>query len=106
MEKSIFDIKGFHFVDSLQFCTAIASVLLVFFILLFNIIIWFTELICGTVVFIPGSQYILLFYIVTPNIISPIIYYIGMESNRKELKKYFLELFKESKDNAKAAKTK
>ena len=49
-------------------------------------------------VFIPGSQYILLFYIVTPNIICPIIYYIGMESNRKELKKYFLELFKESKD--------
>ena len=71
----------------------------------FNIIIWFTELVCGCVVLIPGSQYILLFYLVTPNIISPIIYYIGMESNRKELKKYFLELFKESKDNAKAAKT-
>ena len=70
----------------------------------FNVIIWFTELICGCVVFIPGSQYILLLYLVTPNIISPIIYYIGMESNRKELKKYFLELFKESKDIAKAAK--
>ena len=71
----------------------------------FNIIIWFTELLCGCLIFIPGSQYIKLFYLVTPNLISPIIYYIGMESNRKELKKYFLELFKESKDIAvKAAK--
>ena len=70
----------------------------------FNIIIWFTELICGCVIFIPGSQYILLFYLVTPNIISPIIYYIGMESNRKELRKYFLELFKESKDSGKVSK--
>ena len=70
----------------------------------FNVIIWFTELISGCVVLIKGSQYILLFYIVAPNIVSPVIYYIGMESNRKALKNYFLELFKESKDTTKAGK--
>ena len=70
----------------------------------FNLIIWFTELVTGGVVFIRGSQYVLLFYIVAPNIISPLIYYIGMESNRKALKNYFFELFKESKENSKRAK--
>ena len=63
----------------------------------FNFIIWLTELVSGLVVLIPGSQYVKLFYIVTPNIISPVIYYVGIESNRKALKKHLNELFKESK---------
>ena len=65
----------------------------------FNLLIWFCEVISGIILFLPGSELVIkvtrLAYFTIPNTISPIFYYVGIELNRKELKKFAQSFFKD-----------
>ena len=63
----------------------------------FNMIIWICEVLSGFLIFLPGSQVIVIVFIFIPNSISPVLYYVGIELNRQAMKSHFQELFKESK---------
>ena len=55
-----------------------------------------SEVISGGLVLIPSPEFIIVFFFV-PNFVSPIFYYIGMESRRNAIKSYFLQMSKKTK---------
>ena len=55
-----------------------------------------TEVISGGLVLIPSPEFIIVFFFV-PNFVSPIFYYMGMESKRNAIKSYFLQMSKKTK---------
>ena len=61
----------------------------------FNFFIWMTELISGAMVLIPGRIFKVVYFFV-PNFVSPIFYYVGIESKRNAIKGFF-QLSKKSK---------
>ena len=66
----------------------------------FNLLIWLCEVISGVVIFLPGSALLIqltrIAYFTIPNTVSPILYYIGIDLNRQEFKKYVMTIFKEA----------
>ena len=62
----------------------------------FNFFIWMTEVISGGLVLIPSPEFIIVFFFV-PNFVSPMFYYMGMESKRNAIKSYFLQMSKKTK---------
>lgn len=70
------------------------------FVYKFNLLIWLCEVISGVVIFLPGSALLIqltrIAYFTIPNTVSPILYYIGIDLNRQEFKKYVMTLFKEA----------
>ena len=79
----------------------------------FNIMIWLVEAVACFIVLIPGlfrirfqlskiiycvgSHLSFIAYFLFPNTVSPMLYFIGMESNRNTLKDKVTEIIKESK---------
>ena len=55
-----------------------------------------TEVISGGLVLIPSPEFIIVFFFV-PNFVSPMFYYMGMESKRNAIKSYFLQMSKKTK---------
>ena len=55
-----------------------------------------TEVISGGLVIIPSPIFKVVYFFV-PNFVSPIFYYIGIESKRNAIKNYFLQISKKSK---------
>ena len=55
-----------------------------------------TEVISGGLVLIPSPGFFIVYFFV-PNFVSPVFYYIGMESKRNAIKGYFLQMSKKSK---------
>ena len=55
-----------------------------------------SEVISGGLVLIPSREFIIVFFFV-PNFVSPIFYYMGMESKRNAIKSYFLQMSRKTK---------
>ena len=62
----------------------------------FNFFIWMTEVISGGLVLIPSPEFFIVYFFV-PNFVSPMFYYMGMESKRNAIKSYFLQMSKKTK---------
>ena len=63
----------------------------------FNVIIWLSEF-CSYLVIIPEGNFFFILYFLISGTISPILYCLGIEDNRKESRKRILEIFKDSKN--------
>ena len=63
----------------------------------YNLIIWICEVLSGLVVFIPGSNLFLILYHSLPATLSPILYFMGIEDNRKAMKARIKEMIMEMK---------
>ena len=63
----------------------------------FNVIIWLSEF-CSYLVIIPEGNFFFVLYFLISGTISPILYCLGIEDNRKESRKRILEIFKDSKN--------
>ena len=64
----------------------------------FNAIIWLSEF-CSYLVIIPEGNFFFVLYFLISGTISPILYCLGIEENRKESRERILEIFKDSKNN-------
>ena len=62
-----------------------------------NLIIWIAEVMSGFLVTLPGSNVFVIAHLFVPNSVSPILYYVGIEMNRQEMRAHFQKLFRESK---------
>ena len=61
----------------------------------YNLIIWICEVLSGLVVFIPGSNLFLILYHFFPATLSPVLYFMGIEDNRKAMQIRIKEMIKE-----------
>ena len=67
----------------------------------FNLLIWIFEVISGFVIIFPGSNVFVILYFFLPSTLSPLMYYLGIEVNRKTMKKNIKEMFMELKRKGK-----
>ena len=61
----------------------------------FNTMIWLSE-ICSYLVLIPQGNFFFVLHFLISGTVSPIMYYLGIEANRKAAKDHIKEMFKES----------
>ena len=61
----------------------------------YNLLIWICELLCGLVVFIPGSNLFLILYHFLPATLSPVLYFLGIEDNRRAMRSRIKEMMSE-----------
>ena len=61
----------------------------------FNLLIWFCEVVSGCVVLFPGSNIFLILYFFLPSTISPVLYFVGIESNRMAMRNRVMEMLEE-----------